>query len=263
MSAPLQTNPSRLITIGISHYCEKARWAMERAGLPYVEEPHVPPFHAPASLFAGGNRTVPVLVAPGRTVTDSTAILHWVDEQLPEPARLFPAEPTLRAEVVALEERFDKDVGPHARRLTYFHLLAHRELAIRVMTKGIVGVEATLLPLGFPVVAFIMRSAMKIDAEGANRSLNALTQVIWDVNQRLADGRPYLCGDRFTAADLTFASLIYPVLWTPELTQGGPSLAELPAAFSQQVQAWRQTPAGAFGLRLYAQDRRRSAWGPA
>ena len=131
------------------------------------------------------------------------------------------------------------------------------------MTKGIVGVEATLLPLGFPVVAFIMRSAMKIDAEGANRSLNTLTQVIWDVNQRLADGRPYLCGDRFTAADLTFASLIYPVLWTPELTQGGPSLAELPAAFSQQVQAWRQTPAGAFGLRLYAQDRRRSAWGPA
>ena len=161
-----------------------------------------------------------------------------------------------------MEERFDKDVGPHSRRLTYFHLLAHRERAIRVLTNGAAGLEATLLPLMFPVLTFIMRSSMKIDAEGANRSLNTLTQVIWDVNQRLADGRPYLCGDRFTAADLTFASLIYPVLWTPELTKTGPSVAELPAAFSQQIQAWRQTPAGAFGLRLYAQDRRRSAWGP-
>ena len=30
-----------LITIPISHFCEKARWALERAGLPYREERHV------------------------------------------------------------------------------------------------------------------------------------------------------------------------------------------------------------------------------
>lgn len=262
MSASIQSPQLRLITISISHYCEKARWALERAGLPFVEEPHVPPFHAPSSLLSGGNRTVPVLVADGRAVSDSTAILRWVDERLPEPARLFPVEPSLRAEVEALEERFDKDIGPHSRRLAYFHLLAHRELALRVLTKGVVGLEVTLLPPLFPLVAMLMRSAMKIDAAGANRSLNTLTQVIWDVNQRLSDGRRYLCGDRFTAADLTYASLIYPVLWTPELTAGGPTLAELPAAYSQQILAWRQTPAGAFGLRLYAEDRRRSAWGP-
>ena len=27
------------------------------------------------------------------------------------------------------------------------------------------------------------------------------------IAERLADGRPYLCGDRFTAADVTFAAL--------------------------------------------------------
>ena len=31
----------RLLTIPISHYCEKARWALERAGLAYREERHV------------------------------------------------------------------------------------------------------------------------------------------------------------------------------------------------------------------------------
>ena len=31
----------RLLTIPISHFCEKARWALERAGLAYREERHV------------------------------------------------------------------------------------------------------------------------------------------------------------------------------------------------------------------------------
>ena len=43
----------RLITIGASHYCEKARWAVERAGLPFREEFHPPVFH----LFV--NETLP------------------------------------------------------------------------------------------------------------------------------------------------------------------------------------------------------------
>lgn len=30
--------PSRLLTIPISHYCEKARWALEHAGIPYRED---------------------------------------------------------------------------------------------------------------------------------------------------------------------------------------------------------------------------------
>ena len=34
-----------LITIPISHYCEKARWALDRARQPYVEVRHLPLFH--------------------------------------------------------------------------------------------------------------------------------------------------------------------------------------------------------------------------
>ena len=32
------------------------------------------------------------------------------------------------------------------------------------------------------------------------------------VDQALADGRPFICGEKFTAADLTFASLAAPVI---------------------------------------------------
>ena len=32
------------------------------------------------------------------------------------------------------------------------------------------------------------------------------------VDEALADGRPFICGEKFTAADLTFASLAAPVI---------------------------------------------------
>ena len=44
----------RLVTIPISHYCEKARWALERAGIGYREEPHVQGIHQLAARRAGG-----------------------------------------------------------------------------------------------------------------------------------------------------------------------------------------------------------------
>ena len=55
--------PARLITIPISHYCEKARWALDRAAIAYREERHVQIIHRVASRRAGGGGTVPVLVA--------------------------------------------------------------------------------------------------------------------------------------------------------------------------------------------------------
>ena len=44
----------RLVTIPISHYCEKARWALDRAGMPYREERHVQGIHRLAARRAGG-----------------------------------------------------------------------------------------------------------------------------------------------------------------------------------------------------------------
>jgi len=71
----------RLITIPISHYCEKARWALERAGLPYREERHVQGIHRMAARRAGGGATVPVLVAGDGVLGQSREILAWVDRR--------------------------------------------------------------------------------------------------------------------------------------------------------------------------------------
>ena len=49
----------RLVTIPISHYCEKARWALQRARLPYREERHVQGLHRLYARRAGGGRPSP------------------------------------------------------------------------------------------------------------------------------------------------------------------------------------------------------------
>src|SRR5207245_6672692 len=92
----------RLITIPISHYCEKARWALERAGLAYREERHVQGIHRVAARRAGGGPTVPVLVTPQGVIGESEQILLWVDGRIAGEERLFPADARARQEVLSL-----------------------------------------------------------------------------------------------------------------------------------------------------------------
>ena len=69
------TAPAVLITVPLSHYCEKARWGLDRLELPYREEPHAPLLHRLATRRNDGG-TVPVLVHGSSRFIDSTDILR-------------------------------------------------------------------------------------------------------------------------------------------------------------------------------------------
>jgi glutathione S-transferase len=113
MNAPDSTEPPlRLITIPISHYCEKARWALDRAELPYREERHIQGIHRVAARRAGGGATVPVLVTPQGAIGESHEILVWADARMAPERRLFPTEPGQRAQVDAICRRLDDGLGP-------------------------------------------------------------------------------------------------------------------------------------------------------
>lgn len=251
-----QTPPLRFITVRFSHFCEKARWALDYAGLAYREESHVPIFSWAATYGAKGRRTVPVLVTPERTLSDSTDILRWVDAQNVA-APLFPTGEAGEA-VARWEETFDKRVGPSARRLTYFHLMKTPDLVRRLLESAGTGWEVRATRLAFPVLKAMMVRGMRIDAAGAERSQKALNEVLDSVGARLADGRRYLEGDRFSAADLTFASLMAPLLWPESLQSIVPlGLNDMPAELRALMERVRATPAGQYALRLYAEERTR------
>src|SRR5215218_1769036 len=103
----------RLVTIPISHYCEKARWALDRAGLAYVEEAHVQGLHQLAARRAGGGLSVPVLVTDEGVFAQSEWIIRYAD------GFLEPEQRLMTPEVVEFCRRLDAGLGPDARRLIY------------------------------------------------------------------------------------------------------------------------------------------------
>jgi glutathione S-transferase len=245
--------PLRFITIRFSHYCEKARWALDRAGVAYREETHVPILSWRAVIPAGGRRTVPCLITPQGAQADSTDILRWVDRRGHAPA-LFP-EAADAQEIAALEEDFDRKLGPASRRLAYFYLLDHPEQLRSLLVSAGAGWEARFGGALFPLLRSMIVRGLGVNPAGAERSRQVVDETFARVEARLADGRPYLCGDRFTAADLTFAALATPLLLPERIAALFPVGARTASAFWDMIDSHRTRPAGRFALRLYEKDR--------
>ncbi len=246
----------RLVTIPISHYCEKARWALERVGLTYREERHVQVIHRFAVRRAGGGLTVPVLVSADGAIGDSREILAWVDQRTPPEHRLFPAQPDARAEVERLCRRWDEELGPKGRRLMYVHMFTARELALRFNNQGVPPWEDRAIRLGWPLAQRLVGRVLDIRPGVEVEDEAAVWRELDFVAELLADGRPYLCGERFGAADLTFAALSAPLVVPPEYGVPLPQPDILPPSMAALVERAREHPAGRYALALFAGHRR-------
>jgi glutathione S-transferase len=245
---------ARLVTIPFSHYCEKARWALDRARIDYVEEPHVPMFAWGPALRAGRKRTVPVLATDDEVLTDSHDILGWVHRRAPE-IDLYPDG--IASDVEQLESTFDKKVGPAARRLAYHALLKDPRVVRDLFVHRAPAWQRAATRAAMPIMIRMIKGGLKIDDAGVARSESQLAPVLADVESRLEkSGGPWLFGDRFTAADLTFASLMTPLVVPPSFAEARlcPSMLESEPARSL-VAHHRETRAGRFVLRAYEELR--------
>jgi glutathione S-transferase len=248
--------PATLITIRFSHYCEKARWALERTGIAYREERHVQGIHVLYARRAGGGRTVPVLVADGEVLADSAAILAWVDRRTAPELQLYPPDASEREDVQRLCTRFDEQLGPTGRRLMYVHMLAQRKLTLRFNNDGVPRWEDRAMRWGWPLATRMMTRVLAI-APGVERADEAAVRREFDfVSARLADGRRFLCGERFSAADLTFAALSAAITVPREYGVALPQPELMDERTAALVQRFREHPAGRFALALFADQRR-------
>jgi glutathione S-transferase len=250
----------RLLTIPISHYCEKARWALDRSGLAYREERHVQGVHRLAARRAGGGVTVPVLVTEDGVIGESAQIVEWVDERLPEQARLLPAAPEERERVRALCRRLDEQLGPTGRRLIYVHVFREdRREMLRFNNEGVPPWEDRAARWGWPLAERFLRRALGIRPGVEVQDEAAVWRELDHAASLLSDGRPYLLGERFGAADLTFASLAAPVLAPLDYGVPLPQPETLSPEVAALVSRAREHPAGRFALRVIAEHRRARA----
>ena len=124
-------------------------------------------------------------------------IVRYADAHLPPELRLFTGEET------ELCRWLDAGLGPDSRRLIYKHMLPRKRLMLPYNNQGVPAWEARALSALYPVATRWARRELSLTPTDDVPLVFAAFDAI---AERLADGRRHLCGDRFTAADLTFAS---------------------------------------------------------
>ncbi len=248
---------TELVAIPFSHFCEKARWGLEHAGVPFRERKVLPMLHQPVVRWklrgsdvgradAYSSRfSTPVLITSAGPISGSTDILRYAAPEL------FTGP-----EVDAWVDRFDDTLGPHARRMAYFLVFETPGLLIELAQANTDPVQTNLLRVGERFLVPRMRAVMKIDREGFERSHAVVQDVMDEVADAIGDGRPYLTGDAFTAADLTFAALLAPLVLPPAYGATMPGPERFDAEVQQLLADTRAHPAGELALAIYAKHRR-------
>ena len=254
-----QTHPNtpwRLISLPMSHYCEKVRWILDWSCLPYIEEPHLLPFHRKVTQKLGGT-TVPVLIAPDQILTDSSEMMQYVDRFIPSRASLYPQETQQLQQLYQLETLFNQTLGPATRSWFYFYALEHKELLQHCLCLGVPEREKALYSRMLPKIDAWVRESLHLSPDSVQQSLERIYQIFEQVEVFLADGRPYLLGESMSVADITLSALASPLLSPPEhpLVIHPTQHLSLPRPMMQEILACRKTLAGDFILRMYHQER--------
>jgi glutathione S-transferase len=205
--------------IPVSHYSEKARWALAWKGVDHERRSPPPGGHMAVALWLtrGSRVTFPILTLDGRNVPDSTAIIAALEQRHPDPP-LYPEDPEERRRGHGLEDFFVEELGPHARLLAFYELRSDRDRFRRVVEQT---VPPPLRRFGGPATAYA-RTYTKIrfgvaDPEAAELARAKIVAAFDRLESELdANGGEYLVGESFTVADLTAASLFFPVVQPQE-----------------------------------------------
>src|SRR3954464_3737111 len=113
----------------VSHYNEKARWALDFKRIPHVRRAALPGRHEAIARRLWGGRTFPVLELGGQAIGESAHIIDVLERRSPEPP-LYPPSPSERRRALELEEYFDEQLGPPVRLLVLHHMLDDGDLLL-------------------------------------------------------------------------------------------------------------------------------------
>ena len=242
-----------LITIALSHYCEKARWAMDYSNLNYQEESHTPLFHRQYTSRYGGT-TVPVLVTENKALTDSHDILEYLND-ISEDKKLYPENLQLCDRVKTLEKLFDEKLGVATRVWGYYYAM---EEPLKVALAW--GIKAPLTEKIKTIVSShniprLLKISYRINLQTKNTALKNIKEVFATVNDELNSGEQYLVGDRLSAADITFAALASPILHPPNHPIYSSELSKMSDERLAVIKELRSTPAGKLAMHIYREHR--------
>jgi glutathione S-transferase len=239
-----RTEPDMVLeTISASHYVEKVRWCMDRLGLDYTEIP----WGGTLGAFYMG-RTVPRLSFRTGNVRsqigNSPEILRYLWGAYGATGGETAAflEPT--EERLEFERRIDQ-CGVSLQVWIYYHLLGEPALCKHAWgadSEAIPAWQRKLVGLLFPVQAFMIRKAFRVNDAHYRKSVERIDALLATTEAKLADGRrSILGGESINYTDLAFAA-IQGAWLQPEAYGGGAGIrierSRVPAAMRRDIERW-------------------------
>lgn len=222
-----------------SHYVEKVRWALDFKQLPW-RGIDIVAFTKKEMQRFNCTQTVPLIhdIATGVAISDSSPIIRYLDETYPEHA-LLPGDPLEREEAWQWMLRLDSTLGLHARRLGYTQLIMEcPDTLSRLFMPKVAGglfTRPVLRVLAAPVLGAMLTLRFRFHRNREDRVYEALeSQLVPIAVQLERDG--FLVGARFSAADITLASLLRPLRIVPHFADH----PQLQSLFAWQERLFRE-----------------------
>jgi glutathione S-transferase len=206
---PAQVAPV-LWHLKVSHYNEKARWALDFKGIPHRRRAEIPGQHRDIAEELSGGSTFPVLVLDGEAIGDSTRIIEALEQRYPAPP-LYPADPSARRQALELEEFFDEELGPHSRLLALNCMLPDPELLLGAFAPDLNGARRLAARASYPLIRKRVGSDFGVDEQHVSLAYAQLAIAGERFRSELQPSG-YLVGNSFSVADLTLASLLAPLV---------------------------------------------------
>ena len=204
----------KLLEFPHSHYCEKARWALDYKGIPFQAVAVMPGLHMITVRRVAPGTSVPVLLNDNDVVQGSSEIIHYLEQKYPSHS-LTPTDAHERQACLYIEHTMDKRLGKNIRRILYHKLLAYPDFIRYCFTHPMPRVKQLFFSLFYPVLRYRIYQTYVISAakvEQAKRDFDIAMSEIENIIKR----RPYLVGETFTRADLSVASMLSLLVMPPE-----------------------------------------------
>ncbi|MBK9522036.1 MAG: glutathione S-transferase [Rhodocyclaceae bacterium] len=242
-----------LYVFNISHYCEKARWALDFCGIAHHVQHVMPGQHRKIAKELGSKRgSVPFLHTDDQVICGSSAIIDWAEAHRATNApSLAGSDPE---QVRAIEKRLDDIAGVHVRRFFYSEALTNDPKSVRpIFSNGLPMFQRLSVILAWSKIVTVMKQGMDLGPAQGLESRAILDDELTWLDGLLADGRPFLTGSEFTRADLTAAALLAPMVDPKEHPVHG--LLPFPNNVAATMQAWAERPSLRLVREAYATRR--------
>ncbi len=197
-----------------SHFCEKARWALDHKDLVWYSKRLIPGMHRLTVKKHAEGTSLPVILDASQCVQGSHEITTYLDEKYPQ-KMLGPADKKTLNEWIELEREIDEGVGIPLVVMHYHWLFQDPKLMTHYYMNGFPIWQRGLFRAAIPIISQRAKKIFGLTEERYKDSLVTFEKGLsWLEAKISSDG--YISGSQFSRLDISAATALVMLVRPPQ-----------------------------------------------